>query len=162
MDNKTLKLFKKLITEKKNEVLKASKNNEEFLQDMIGGDYIDELNSNKAAQFNFKLQSRDRIYLNKLNEALVSIEEGTFGECQECGAEISIKRLLARPVAKMCIGCKEEKEHQEGGLTYKKKSKTHGKELVNVSGGEVINFGEYTKSKSQKGENVYILRQFIQ
>ena len=39
---------------------KASKKNAEFLQDMIGGDYIDELNSNKAVQFNFKLQSRDR------------------------------------------------------------------------------------------------------
>ena len=37
---------------------------------MIGGDYIDTLNENTGNQLNFKLQSRDRIYLNKLNQAL--------------------------------------------------------------------------------------------
>ena len=162
METKTLKLFKELIVKKKKEVLKNSEKKSEFLQDMIGGDYIDTLNENTGNQLNFKLQSRDRIYLNKLNQALQKIQEGSFGECVECGEKISIKRLLARPVAEMCICCKEAAEHREGAITYNKKSNTHGKVITNNSGAEVINFGEYTKSNSSKGENVLFLRQFLQ
>lgn len=162
METKTLKLFKELIIKKKKDVLKNSERKSEFLQDMIGGDYVDTLNENTGNQLNFKLQSRDRIYLNKLNQALQKIQDGSFGECAECSEEISIKRLLARPVAEMCICCKEAAEHQEGNITYNKKSKTHGKVISNNAGAEVINFGEYTKSNSSKGENVLFLRQFLQ
>ena len=162
MEKKSLQLFKELITKKKNEVLRNSAKKSEFLQDMIGGDYIDTLNDNSDTQLSFKLQSRDRIYVNKLNEALQKIQDGTFGECTECGAEISIKRLLARPVAEMCICCKEAAEHQEGNISYNKKSNTHGKVISTSQGAEVINFGEYTKSNMNKGENVYVLRQFLQ
>ena len=162
MDDKTKKLFQELITKKKNAILRANEKKLEFLQDMIGGDYVDELNKNKDVQLNFKMQSRDRIYLNKLNEALTRIQDGTFAECSDCGEEISIKRLLARPVAQLCISCKEASEHKEGEITYQKKSRTHGKEIVNNNGAEVINFGEYTKSKMNKGENLYVLRQFLQ
>ena len=162
MEKKTLTLFKELITKKKNEVLRNSAKKSDFLQDMIGGDYIDTLNENADTQLNFKLQSRDRIYVNKLNEALQKIQDGTYGECTDCGAEISIKRLLARPVAEMCICCKEAAEHQEGNISYNKKSNTHGKVIASNKGAEIINFGEYTKSNMNKGENVYVLRQFLQ
>ena len=41
------------------------------------------------------------------------IENGTFGICEICEEEISVKRLEARPVTTMCIRCKEEQEKQE-------------------------------------------------
>jgi DnaK suppressor protein len=79
----------------------------------------------------FKLQGRDTFYLKKVREALQRIEDGEFGECQECGEMISENRLNARPVATRCMQCKEEQERGEGHLLYQKRSHTHGKTLVN-------------------------------
>jgi DnaK suppressor protein len=44
---------------------------------------------------------------------MARIENGTFGICEICEEEISVKRLEARPVTTMCIRCKEEQEKQE-------------------------------------------------
>ena len=41
------------------------------------------------------------------------LEDGTFGICQECGGEISEKRLKARPIAILCIKCKEKQETEK-------------------------------------------------
>ena len=41
------------------------------------------------------------------------IENSTYGICEICEEEISVKRLEARPVTTMCIRCKEEQEKQE-------------------------------------------------
>ena len=49
--------------------------------------------------------SRDVRELEKLEAALARIDEGTFGRCIECGAEIAFKRLAAYPVATRCAGC---------------------------------------------------------
>ncbi|TMB23658.1 MAG: conjugal transfer protein TraR, partial [Deltaproteobacteria bacterium] len=49
----------------------------------------------------------------KIDDALARIENGTFGTCEICEEEISVKRLEARPVTTMCIRCKEEQEKQE-------------------------------------------------
>jgi len=52
-----------------------------------------------------------------VKEALMRIEDGTYGICEECGEEISLSRLKARPVTRLCITCKakqEEEEHQRG------------------------------------------------
>jgi DnaK suppressor protein len=44
---------------------------------------------------------------------LARIEDGTFGICERCEDEISLKRLEARPVTTLCIRCKEEQEKKE-------------------------------------------------
>ncbi len=51
--------------------------------------------------------------LDKINKALVKIDDGTFGVCEECGEEISVKRLEARPETTLCIKCKEDQEREE-------------------------------------------------
>ena len=51
--------------------------------------------------------------LNKINAALEKIEQGVYGECENCGEEIGLKRLEARPVAELCIDCKAEQEKLE-------------------------------------------------
>jgi len=48
--------------------------------------------------------------LNKINEALARLEEGTYGYCFECGEEISEKRLRALPFAVRCKDCEEARE----------------------------------------------------
>jgi DnaK suppressor protein len=48
--------------------------------------------------------------LNKINEALARLEEGTYGRCFECGEEIAQPRLRALPFAVRCKDCEEARE----------------------------------------------------
>ena len=48
--------------------------------------------------------------LQKIDEALVRLEEGTYGYCFECGDEISERRLRALPFAVRCKDCEEARE----------------------------------------------------
>lgn len=48
--------------------------------------------------------------LNKINEALSRLEEGTYGHCFECGDEIAEARLRALPFAVRCKDCEEARE----------------------------------------------------
>ena len=48
--------------------------------------------------------------LNKIDEALARLEDGTYGNCFECGEEISQQRLRALPFAVRCKDCEEARE----------------------------------------------------
>jgi DnaK suppressor protein len=78
------------------------------------GDDVDLYNEEKEMNLSLKLQKRNLFYIKKVREALVRIEDGQFGTCEECAAQISDHRLLARPTAHLCINCKEEQEASEG------------------------------------------------
>ena len=54
-----------------------------------------------------EMRNRER---QMIEEALASLEEGTYGACAECGAEISEKRLQALPFARFCIECQSKNE----------------------------------------------------
>ena len=64
--------------------------------------------------FQLRMADRERRLLKKIRYALNAIQQGEYGTCESCGAEITYKRLLARPVARMCIDCKTEAEQLEG------------------------------------------------
>lgn len=51
--------------------------------------------------------------LNKVNDALARLEQGTYGNCFECGKEVAEKRLRALPFAVRCKNCEEAKEVAE-------------------------------------------------
>lgn len=97
----------------------------------LEGDEVDIVSTEKANQMDFRLKARNAIYLKKVRKSLQKIEEGTFGECEECGAEISYNRLLARPTADLCIHCKEIEEKEENQLVNKNRasSKIAGRAL---------------------------------
>jgi len=63
--------------------------------------------------FMLRLRDRERLLLKKIDEAIERIENNTFGICEECGSEIGIKRLEARPVTTLCIDCKTRQEEEE-------------------------------------------------
>jgi len=67
---------------------------------------------------NFMLRIRDREskLIKKIKKALARIENGTFGVCESCGEDISMKRLKARPVTTQCIECKTKEEAMEKAL----------------------------------------------
>ena len=51
--------------------------------------------------------------LNKINDALVRLEQGDYGNCFDCGEEIAEKRLRALPFAVRCKDCEEAREIAE-------------------------------------------------
>jgi RNA polymerase-binding protein DksA len=51
--------------------------------------------------------------LGEINAALERIDKGTFGRCEECGREISRKRLQAIPFARRCIECARKAQQGE-------------------------------------------------
>jgi DnaK suppressor protein len=51
--------------------------------------------------------------LNKVNDALVRLEQGSYGNCFDCGEEIAEKRLRALPFAVRCKDCEETRETAE-------------------------------------------------
>jgi len=70
------------------------------------------------ADRNFMLRIRDREnkLIKKIKKALDRIDSGTFGVCEKCGEDISVKRLKARPVTTLCIACKTKEEAFEKAL----------------------------------------------
>jgi DnaK suppressor protein len=61
------------------------------------------------------LRTKDRIrkLINKIDEALDRIEDGTYGYCEETGEPIGLERLEARPVATLSIEAQERHERME-------------------------------------------------
>ena len=76
-------------------------------------DEVDAASAEVGLAFIGRLRERERGLLNKITKALDKLGEGIYGECENCGEPISIKRLEARPVAQLCIDCKGEQERIE-------------------------------------------------
>lgn len=75
----------------------------------------------RAAQeeeFSLELRTRDRErkLIKKIEKTLKRIEDDDFGFCDQCGIEIGIRRLEARPTADLCIDCKTMAEIKEKQL----------------------------------------------
>ena len=61
-------------------------------------------------EMGISLQEKRNRERQMIDEALVSLEEGTYGVCVECGTEISEKRLAVMPFARLCVECQERIE----------------------------------------------------
>ena len=66
--------------------------------------------------FMLRIRDRESKLIKKIKKTLIRIEEGTFGICEGCGNDISLKRLEARPVTTQCIECKTKAEKMEKAL----------------------------------------------
>jgi DnaK suppressor protein len=116
LNQKDMKRFKKLLEESKRNLLQSARKtlSEEATFDTDDlPDEIDLASSEYTQSMVFRLRDREKFLLKKIDDALVRIESSTYGICEICEEEISVKRLEARPVTTMCIRCKEEQEKQE-------------------------------------------------
>ena len=104
--------FKKLLTQWQKDLLSQA----DGTVSMLTAPYENLADATDRAVFeadrNFMLRIRDREskLINKINEALERIDDGTYGICESCGDKISIERLKARPVTTLCIECKTRQE----------------------------------------------------
>lgn len=78
-----------------------------------GRDPIDQASLETDRILSFRIRERDGWLAQKIKTALKKLEDGTFGICEECGTSIPEKRLRARPIAVLCIECKEKQENDE-------------------------------------------------
>ncbi len=111
-----LEHFKKVLEAKRVALVKSAQ--ESLEQDMTLDtnempDEVDLASTEYIQSFALRLRGRDRKFLDKIEEALRKIEEGEFGECEDCGEGIGRKRLEARPETTLCIRCKEDQERNE-------------------------------------------------
>jgi DnaK suppressor protein len=131
MEVQRLEEFKKLFMEIKSAYARERLHLEDLSKEDIGGDEVDQSIRERDDQIVLKLQGRQNFYMKKIDAALERVEDGSYGECEDCGADIGLKRLIARPTAQYCINCKEERERDEEQVSYIKKSHTHGREIIN-------------------------------
>jgi DnaK suppressor protein len=70
-------------------------------------------------EFSFELRTRDRErkLIKKIDKTLLRVEEDDYGFCDQCGVNIGIRRLEARPTANLCIDCKTLDEIKEKQIT---------------------------------------------
>ncbi|OIO54781.1 hypothetical protein AUJ46_02225 [Candidatus Peregrinibacteria bacterium CG1_02_54_53] len=54
--------------------------------------------------------------LERIERAIVKIQEGTYGECVECGCLIPVARLNAVPTTDTCVKCATEREQDVAGI----------------------------------------------
>jgi DnaK suppressor protein len=115
MEKKDLAYFKDLLTQWLNELF----NNAE---DTVGGltvskdslpDPLDRALLESDVETLLRIRDRESLLIKKIMNSLQDIEDGEYGICEDCGREISIERLKARPVAKRCIRCKTKQENKE-------------------------------------------------
>lgn len=65
---------------------------------------------NFEQEFTLSLMESDAGILDKIEAALERVEDGNYGQCEECGAKIPKTRLNAIPYATMCVKCASEHE----------------------------------------------------
>ena len=116
LKKRDLQRFQKILLEQREELLENAKrtlSGDIHLDPDDFPDEIDTASSEMNLAFQGRLRERERGLLSKINQALEKIERGVYGECENCGEQISLKRIQARPVAELCIDCKSEQEKLE-------------------------------------------------
>jgi len=112
--------LKKALISKKENILKEVK---EEISKYVSGDnkqLVDTANDEGdwaqidiSEDLSLQRLSAHRKLMYNLDEAIRKIDEGTYGICEDCGEEISEKRLLVLPAATLCVDCQENREQVE-------------------------------------------------
>ncbi|MFO7654429.1 MAG: TraR/DksA family transcriptional regulator [Candidatus Krumholzibacteriia bacterium] len=115
-----LQRFRKLLMAEKERVMRSLAQAEKAIMHADGGTAdTPRLHSNHLADQGtdeFDLEKTIRVaasegrYLYHIEQALVRIEDGSYGKCEECGVNIGLDRLRALPYTRLCIDCKEKEE----------------------------------------------------
>ena len=108
--------FKKKLIEWKTEIVRS--NNESLYNRLLddnsaSADIVDQASSYTEKNVEMKAINRQIKLISKIDQAIKKIENGTYGFCEETGEPIGIKRLMARPVATLCIAAQEKHEKEE-------------------------------------------------
>lgn len=115
MNEMQLEYFRQKLLEWKKELLAQSN---DTLDDLRQGglnqpDDVDRASLETDKSLDLRTKDRARKLILKIDAALDRIEDGTYGYCEETGEEIGIGRLMARPIATLCVEAQERHERME-------------------------------------------------
>ncbi len=108
--------FKKKLTEWKTEIVRANNEalyNNSLDDNSISADIVDQASSYTDKNVEMRAINRQIKLIAKIDQAVKKIQDGTYGYCEETGDPIGIKRLIARPIATLCIAAQEKHEKEE-------------------------------------------------
>ncbi|MDC3061276.1 RNA polymerase-binding protein DksA [Candidatus Pelagibacter sp.] len=113
---KHLAFFKKKLQEWKTDLKRTSNEaiyNSSMDDNSTSADIVDQASSYTEKNVELRAINRQIKLISKIDSALKRIQDGTYGFCEETGEPIGIKRLIARPVATLCIAAQEKHEKEE-------------------------------------------------
>jgi DnaK suppressor protein len=114
LNQKDLEYFRRLLNQRVSELrLEAGKTVEDMDEDGNFPDPTDRASMESNRNSILRIRDRERKLIFKIQEALQRLNDGEYGICEECGEEIGIERLKARPVTTLCIACKSSQEIEE-------------------------------------------------
>ena len=108
--------FKQKLMDWKVEINKSNNQvlyNGEADDNSTSADVVDQASSYTEKNVEMKTINRQIKLISKIDLAIKKIKDGTYGYCEETGEPIGIKRLIARPVATLCIAAQEKHEKEE-------------------------------------------------
>ena len=147
---KFMNLFNEILTDRNGVGVNKPLLNKEELKDEI-----DLLNAHQEEKLSTRLSQRNLLFLKKVEAAKSKILDGSYGVCEDCGDDISKKRLTARPTAALCIGCQEAKENIEKHHIGKRRDLAIGKSSEsNESGEHIVAKQKFSHVKDIKFESV--------
>lgn len=112
MSPEDLAYFKDLLTQQMDALLLTAERTVGQLVRSDGqpADPLDRASLDADRNYTFRIRDRESHLIRKIMLTLEKIEDGSFGICDECGNEIALARLKARPVTSYCIHCKTQME----------------------------------------------------
>ena len=118
MDENMRKHFEQILVEwKKNLIEEAGRTVNTLKEEATNfADMADRASQEEEFSIELRTRDRERKLIRKIDLSLFDLKEGSYGYCESCGVEIGLRRLEARPTAKLCIDCKTLSEMKEKHL----------------------------------------------
>ena len=115
MNERQTEYFRRKLISWKNELLDETRDTIEGLQESTRNipDVADRASEETDRAIELRTRDRQRKLVAKINAALRRIDEGEYGYCEVTGEPISLKRLVARPIATMSLEAQERHERRE-------------------------------------------------
>jgi DnaK suppressor protein len=115
LSKKEVESLRAILEEQLRELLSQSREAVTTLTEVreTDADPLDVAVTESNRDFVLRMADRERKLLSKIQHALERMQNGEYGVCESCGAPITYGRLMARPVATLCIDCKTEAEQIE-------------------------------------------------
>ena len=108
--------FTQKLTEWKNEIIKSNSQalySSNLVDNISSPDVVDQASSYTEKNVEMRTVNRQIKLVSKIDAALKRLKDGTYGFCEETGDPIGLKRLIARPIATLCIAAQEKHEREE-------------------------------------------------
>ena len=113
---KHLAFFKRKLQDWKIDLKRTSNEaiyNSSMDDNSTSADIVDQASSYTEKNVELRAINRQIKLISKIDSALKRIQDGTYGFCEDTGEPIGLKRLIARPVATLCIAAQEKHEKEE-------------------------------------------------